>query len=237
MTGSTVPDGFEFETDNDAPAVTLRTEAGETLAEKLQAKFVATDATIASLTSRVTALEDGTGGAGWIPIGTGNDSGSGFSIDLTAGGKFPDPPLWNLVQVHMRVDLDTVGQVRMSINGDNDPVYRSGSFMMDSTIPGNSDDDNWHRGPTASSWSLAQLSTVSTGNLSLTLFHTAANPGLLNFQCVSARQSNDPSAHRNQISSGSLTTAKTASSLTFGASPGSFNSAWWWATGLRMTAP
>lgn len=241
MTGSTVPDGFITETRGDLPGVSLNgglDGSGEKLAEQIQAKFIESDARIAALTARVNALENGTGGIGWIPIATGNNSGATFPVDLTAGGKFPSPPLWNLVRVHMRVDLDEVGEVRLQINGENDQVYRSGSSMLDSVVPANTDPANWHR-EAQPTWSIAHLSTISTGNLVLTLFHTAANPGLLNFQCLSSRHSSDASVHRHTFASGQVTTAKTLTSLLFrtGAGATSFVNAWWWAEGLRMEPP
>lgn len=232
---STPTQGFPYPVPNDIPDVPSDIRA---LAEALDTKISDLDATISDLQSRTAALEDGTGGAGWIPIATGSDSGSTFSVDLTAGGKFPSPPLWNLVRVHMRADLDAAGEIRLQINGDGDSVYRSGAAMFDAESPANSDPSNWHRfdQPT---WSIAHLSTISTGNLILTLFHTAANPGLINFQCTSARQSDDANVHRQTIASGSLTSAKTPTSLLFrtGAGATEYVDAWWWAEGLRMVPP
>jgi len=242
MMPQTVPDGFEFEQfPTDEPGRTLHGgHAGDSpiLAEQIQSKFVTTDSQLADLSARVAALEDGTGGAGWIPIISGSNSGASFSIDLTAGGKFPSPPLWSVVQIYMRVDLDAAGEVRMSINGENNNTYRSGSFMLDSQIPAVSDNENWHRNA-ATSWSIAQMSTISTGNIALTLFHTSVNPGLINFQAFSSRHSDNDSFHRNQMASGSIEAAKTLQNLVIatGAGATSFVNCWWWATGLRMVHP
>jgi hypothetical protein len=242
MMPQTVPDGFEFEQfPTDEPGRTLHGgHAGDSpiLAEQIQAKFVTTDSQLSDLSARVAALEDGTGGVGWIPIARGSSSGASFSIDMTAGGKYPSPPLWDAVRVYARVDLDAVGEVRMSINGENDNVYRSGSYMIDSEVPSTFDGENWHR-EAASSWSLAQLSTISTGNLALTLFHTDVNPGLINFQCFASRHSETNTFHRNQMSSGGITVAKTLQSLVFATGNGAstFVNCWWKAEGLRMVAP
>lgn len=242
MMPQTVPDGFEFERfPTDEPGRTLHGgHAGNSpiLAEQIQEKFVGVDAQLADMAARLAALEDGTGGAGWIPITSGSNSGASFSIDLTAAGKFPSPPLWSVVQIHMRVDLDAVGEVRMSINGENNNTYRSGSFMIDSEVPSTFDGENWHR-EDATSWSLAQLSTISTGNINLTLFHASVNPGLINFQCFASRHSEDGTFHRNQMSSGSIEAAKTLQNLVFATGNGatSFVNCWWWATGLRMVHP
>src|SRR5690606_39837783 len=106
----------------------------------------------------------------------------------------PSPPLWSDDQIYMRVDLDAAGEVRMSINGENNNTYRSGSFMMDSQIPAVSDNENWHRNA-ATSWSIAQMSTISTGNIALTLFHTSVNPGLINFQALDRKSTRLNSSH------------------------------------------
>lgn len=235
MTGSTVPDGFVYEENNDVPAVTLRREAtGETLAEQVQAKFVTADASISDLTARVSALEDGTGGVGWIPISTGNTSGDDFTLDLTAGGKFPDPPLWNVIKVFMRADLDAAGYVECRINGDSDAVYRSSGLPFDGQ--GNVDSqDSWYF-DTGLAWRIGHLSSVSTGTLEMTIFNADSNPGLFGFQCTSGRESDDDSAHRYTIAHGSTIATKTISSLFFQPSAGaaSFVNAWWDVAGLRV---
>jgi hypothetical protein len=237
---STSPDNFPFEVVGDQPGISLHGGLSGTediLAEVVQDKFVTTDTTLSDLTARVTALETGTGGAGWIPIDFGSDSGASFSIDLTAGGKFPSPPLWNMVRFHMRVDLDAVGTVSCRVNGDADSVYTAGSSVVDAE--NNFDAVNWYF-PGSSSWRIAHLSTISTGNLILTLFRTDANPGLISFQCESARMSStDGSVHRRTHAWGALTSAKTLSSMQFFAVDGamSFVNAVWWAEGLRMEHP
>lgn len=235
---STTPDGFEFESLDDEPGRTLhggRHGNSPILAEQIQKKFTSTDAQLADLTARVAAIESGTGGSGWIPIATGNSSGASFTVDLTSGGKFPSPPLWNLVQIYMRVDLTAPARILCRVNGDNDLVYRSGAAMFDSVVPANSDADNWHAAAERA-WIIAQGSTISTGNLSFTLFHSAVNPGLLSFQCTAARQSDDPSVHRHMLASGAITSGgKTANTLQFLVDGSEeFVNAWWWATGLRM---
>lgn len=231
---STPTQGFPYPVPNDPPDVPSDIRA---LAEALDTKITADDATIADLATRVAALEDGTGGVGWIPIATGSSSGTSFTIDLTDGGRFPDPPLWNMVQVDMRVDLSDVGGVAMRFSGETSNIYRSGSFQVDSA--NNFDTENWHL-TNANHWRIAHLSTISTGVLSLKLFHTAANPGLIPFQCKSSRQSDDPSVQRHTIASGSLiSTGVTVSSLQFLPTAGAtnINNAWWWATGLRTVHP
>lgn len=237
MTGSTVPDGFMFETNSDAPGVSLRAEAGTTLAEQIQAKFAASDAAQASLADRVAALENGTGGAGWIPISEGTSSGASFTVDLTAGGKFPSPPSWTRINIFMRVDLSAVGNVHVRINGDSDAVYRHGSAMIDSEIPASFDSENW-ASSSSTSWAVGQMSMISTGVIDMDIFHAHAAPGLMSFQSRASRQSDDGTFHRHVLASGSLTAAKTATSLVFYPSGATtFETAWWRAIGLRMAHP
>lgn len=239
MTGSTVPDGFITETRGDLPGVSLNgglDGSGEKLAEQIQAKFIESDARIAALTARVNALENGTGGIGWVPISHGVIAADTFDIDLTADGKYASPPLWSMVRIGMRYDLDATGAVNLRINGDNDNVYRSGSTMVDAA--NNFDDENWFH-DTATFWRIAHGSTISTNNLELVLFSMGHNPGLINFQCSSARQSSSATTYRHTLASGALLTGKTASHLQFltGLGASTFVNAWWWAEGLRMDAP
>lgn len=231
---STVPQGFPYPVPNDTPDVPRDVRA---LAEALDTKLTALDSAISDLQTRATALEDGTGGSGMIAIGTGNNSGSDFTIDLTAGGKFPSPPLWNLVKIYMRFDLNATGYVECRINGDSDAVYRSSGLPIDA-LGNNDSQDGWHFDD-GLAWRIGHGGTVSTNNLDFTIYHTAANPGLLNFQATSGRQSDDPSAHRYTISHGSLISTKTASSLFFQPVSGAstFVNAWWWAFGMRMEHP
>ncbi|MEU5156741.1 hypothetical protein [Glycomyces sp. NPDC021274] len=242
MTGSTVPDGFITESTDDLPGVSLNgglDGSGTKLPEQIQTKFIATDAAITDLMDRVAALESGSGGIGWIPIGSGTASGATFSIDLTDGGRFPNPPLWDEVRVSMRVDMSgSDDEVRCRVNNDSDLVYRSGSFTMDSQVPAVSDADNWHY-PTASqsAWAIAKLGTISTNLIDLRIFHTGVSSSLLAFQAFSSRQSDSSSTHRNWMASGSLTSGKTATSLTFLAPASTFSTVYWWAEGLRMVAP
>lgn len=232
---TTQTQGFPHPVPGDPPDVPTDIRA---LAEALDTKISALDATISDLQSRTTALEDGTGGAGWIPIAQGTDSGDTFVVDLTAGGKFPDPPLWTVVKVYARVDLSEAEDVLCRINGDTDAVYTSGSAMLDSNQPADSDDSNWWF-PDNTVWSIGHLSTISTGVLDFQLIHAHADPGLMSFQCLTSRQSStDRSVHRHTIASGSLLAAKTATSLEFIAnSTATFVNVYWRALGLRMTHP
>jgi hypothetical protein len=237
----TVPDGFEFERPTgDEPGRTLTGgQAGLSpiLAEQVQAKVSDTDATLAALASRVAALEDGTGGVGWMPIAAGQNNGATFSIDLTAGGKYPTPPRWDTVKVHMRYHLTAVQRVLLRINGDSDSVYRSGWTALDAE--GNIDVPESGFEATGTSWSIGWGSTFSTNNLEFTLFHAFADPGLVNFQCTSVRQSTNATSHRYTVASGALASGgKTPNSLQFLVTGGaSFNQSWWSAQGLRMVHP
>lgn len=243
MVAFTTPDGFPIETAADRPLVTLSggPTGGESplLAEVVQAKVSTFDASIASLAARVAALEDGTGGVGWIPIATAHESGSNFSIDLTAGGKFPDPPQWSMVRVHMRLDLTAAEFVSMRVNSDSSSIYRSGVVPIRSDAAFGAESTHLDG---VSRWAIGRAATVSTNNLELLLFHTAGS-NLLNFQCTSTRQSGSDVAHGFNLGWGSLTSgALNPSSLQFfcGASPASgeeFTDAWYWAEALRMEHP
>jgi len=209
------------------------------LAEDVETQLARMDNSAADLADRVAALESGTGGVGWMPIGSGTASGASFSIDLTAAGKYPSPPLWDEVRVSMRMDLSTDSYVNCRINGDSDLVYRSGSFVMDSTVPAASDAENWHF-PTGDqgAWVIARLATISTNVIDLRIFHTGASASLMAFQSQFSRQSDSSTTHRHGIAHGSLTTGKTATSLTFlPSSPNTFTNVYWWAEGLRLVAP
>lgn len=239
MPAFTQPDGFIFEEPGDQPGISLTGgEFGteEILAEQIQEKFQTLDAAAASLASRVTAIENGTGGIGWIPIATGGGAGSDFTVDLTDGGRFPDPPLWNLVQLNMRFGLDDAGSVNLQINGESVGLYRSGYWMMDSDGP-NPEIPFWAE---QNSWRIARSGVFSTNNLVFTLFHTAADPGLLNFQCSFNQEGASGNTHRQGMASGALTAeGRTVSSLRLFTAGGAsqFDNTAWWALGLRMEHP
>jgi hypothetical protein len=237
----------------ETPVYGLRTpDPGETpnvpldmqeLAEDVEAELERIDTTAADLVDRVTALETGAGGIGWIPITSGSGSGTPINIDMTDGGRFPSPPAWDCIKLQMRFDLDAEGNINLRINGDSDAVYRSGGGAIDSlgTIPVTTP---WHfpnggGNPFAGSWRIAHGATVTSNNMELTLFHTGPSPSLIGFQCTAGRQSDAASSHRYSYAHGSLNSAKTLSSLSFILSNGatSFTDAWWWVEGLRMTHP
>lgn len=209
------------------------------LADAVDTELTRVDADAAALAVRVAALESGTGGVGWIPIGKGTAAGATFTIDLTAAGKFPNPPLWDEVRVGMRVDMSgSDDEVRCRINNESDLVYRSGGFTMDSQVPAVSDADNWHYATgNATAFVIAKLGTISTNLIDLRLFHTGSSSSLISFQSFSSRQSDSSGTHRNTMAAGALTTGKTATSLTFIAPSSTFANVFWWAQGLRSVAP
>lgn len=211
------------------------------LAEAVETEIIRVDDNISDLDERLTAIETGHGpfqSASWRPIATGTTgSVDSFQIDLTDDGRFTTPPRWNLVRVYMRFDLNDSGggtaRVNMQINGDNSPSYNSGFITYDAD--GNLDLTS-HLSD-GGSWRIAHGATISTNNLILTLFHTASDPGLINFQCESARHSSGSNVHRRTFAWGALgsggLTPEFLSFETFGGADG-FNNAWWWAEGARF---
>lgn len=124
MTGSTVPDGFTYETNADIPAVTLRAEAGETLAEQVQEKFVSTDSSIGDLDSRVGTIES-QGAPSWVRIQQGTVADvSTFVINGIPTG------------VYSRVRLSLFGNatlalpIRIRFNDDNTASMHQSSLLV-----------------------------------------------------------------------------------------------------------
>jgi hypothetical protein len=239
VTGSTVPDGFITEVRGDLPGISLNgglDGSGEKLPEQIQAKFITTDATLASLSDRLDAIENGTGGVGWIPIAFGSaPAGHSFSVDLTDGGRFPSPPLWGAVRVTMRLDLTAADLVVCRVNGDSDAVYQSGGAMIasDGVL-----EEAFHY--TANTvWALGRTATAGTNNLEMTIFNADVNPGLLGFQATISRQSSSPGVHQYGVATGATTSGgKTLTSLLFmGNASTDFVNAWWIAEGLRTVHP
>lgn len=245
MMPQTVPDGFEFEQfPGDEPGRTLHGgHAGDSpiLAEQVQAKFIDVDAQLAAYEARIAAIENGTGGVGWIPITSGSSSGSSFTVDLTDGGRFPSPPLWSEVRVSMKIDLSAAAYVNARVNGDNDlgVGYRSGSFTMDSVVPANSEDENWHfPSGNQGAWVIGRCATISTNVIDFRVYHADSNPGLLSFQSIFNRQSDDPQVHRAGVAWGAITASRTLTSLVFlPSSPVTIVNAYWKAEGLRLVPP
>jgi len=236
MGGTTVPDGFKYETNADVPGVSQRAEAGTTLAEQVQAKFSTTDSSLASLEDRIAALENGTGGAGWIVIGSGSaPAGHDFTVDLTDGGRFPSPPAWNQIEVRMRLDLTADDMVLCRINGDSDSVYRSSMYSMDGTgasvNPSHSTPNNV--------WIIARTATAGTNSINFKMFSSDFNPGLHTFQSEFTRESDTSTASKIGQAHGSLISGgKTVTSLQFlGNSTTDFVNCWWTAIGLRLAHP
>lgn len=236
MGGTTVPDGFKYEDINDPPGVSQRAEAGTTLAEQVQAKFLTTDASLSTLEDRVAALEGGTGGSGWVVIGSGSaPAGHDFVIDLTDGGRFPEPPLWNQIEVRMRLDLTEENLVLCRINSDSSAVYRSGGYTVDAD---GVVEQPWSY--TANTvWAIGRTATAGTNSLIFRLFASDFDPGLHTFQSTFTRESDSSSVNQIGHAHGSIMSGgMTVSSLQFlGNATADFVNCWWTATGLRLTHP
>lgn len=242
--------GLPFEKPGDQPGISLHGgQAGgaDILAEAVETELGRVDTTTADLQTQITglqgeiaALRDGTDGLGWIFIDKGQHTGGNFTIDVTAGGKF-DPAEFSLIRWHARFDLDAAGgsHVRCRINGDDTAgLHRTGSLVYDAA--GSLDITDHIVG---TQWKLAWGSTISVSTLMMQIWHTAVNPGLLSYQCYGTRHSDDPSVHRWNVSWGSLTAARTLSSLRIFAATAAdggldqFTDIWWWLEGLRTDLP
>lgn len=236
MGGTTVPDGFKFEDKNDPPGFSQRAEAGTTLAEQVQAKFLTTDSSIADLTNRVAALEGGTGGSGWVVIDSGSaPAGHSFVIDLTDGGRFPNPPAWNQIEVRMRMDLTAEDLVVCRLNSDASAVYRSGGYSVDGA---GAVEQPWNY--TANTvWAIARTATAGTNSVIFRLFSSDFAPGLHTFQSTFSRESDSSSVNQIGHGHGSLMSGgMTISSIQFlGNASTDFVNCWWTATGLRLEHP
>lgn len=242
--------GFPFEKTGDQPGHSVHGGQSGTdpiLAEAVETELERVDSTASDLQAQVTALQAevdamkaGELGIGWTLIAKGNHSGGTFSIDVTDGGRF-DPAEFSLIRLHARYDLDGGAEsyVYCQVNGDSTAgLHRTGGIVWDAD--GNQD-VTFHQ--VAQSWRLAYGSTISTGNFTLQIFHTAVDPGLLNYQAYGTRQSDTSNVHRWTTAWGSLTAARTLSSLqmfaetTGGGGSDQFTNIWWWLEGFRTDNP
>lgn len=218
---------------NDVPDVAADMQ---NLAEDVEDELARIDSTATGLEERLTALETGTGGAGLIFIGNGSaPAGKSFVIDLTAGGKFPSPPLWNQIKVFMRVDLTAADLVLCRINSDADTVYRSGGYTVDAA---GAVEDPWAYSA-ISAWGVARCGTAGTNTIEFTLFASDFAPGLHAFQSTFTRESDSTSVNQVGQGHGSLMSGgKTVTSLEFrGNASTDFVNAWWTAMGVRTAHP
>lgn len=235
----TSPDLFEFETPDEESGRTLHggiLGTSPILAEQVQAKFADVDAAHTDLAARVSALENGTGGAGWIVIGSGSaPAGHSFTIDLTDGGRFPNPPLWNQVEVRMRMDMTAADLVVCRINADSSAVYRSGGYTVDGD--GNVEEPWSYTANTV--WAVARTATAGTNSMVFRLFASDFDPGLMTFQSAFTRESDSSSVNQIGHGHGSLMSGgMTVSSIQFlGNAATDFVNCWWTATGLRLAHP
>jgi hypothetical protein len=206
------------------------------LAEDIETELVRIDDAAADLADRVTALESGTGGSGWIVIGSGSaPAGHSFTIDLTDGGRFPSPPLWNQIEVRMRLDLTEENLVLARINSDASAVYRSGGYTVDGAGVA---EEPWSY--TANTvWAIGRTGTAGTNSLIFRLFASDFAPGLHTFQSTFSRESDSSSVNQIGHGHGSLMSGgMTITSLQFlGNSTADFVNCWWTATGLRLEHP
>lgn len=206
------------------------------LAEDVEAELERIDNAGADLADRITALEDGTGGSGWIVIGSGSaPAGHSFTIDLTDGGRFPSPPLWNQIEIRMRMDMTAADLVVCRINSDATAVYRSGGYTVDGA---GVVEEPWSY--TANTvWAVARTGTAGTNSMVFRLFASDFDPGLHTFQSTFTRESDSSSV--NQVGHGhgsTMSGGMTVSSLQFlGNSTTDFVNCWWTATGLRLEHP
>lgn len=223
---------FPYPTKDDQPDPPADIRA---LAEALDANITASAAAVASLTDRVAALEDGTGGSGWVVIDSGSaPAGHSFTIDLTADGKFPSPPAWNQIQVLMRLDMTAPDLVLCRVNGDSDSVYRSGGAQINST---GTVEEPWHYAGN-NTWAIGRTATTGTNSCTFTMYASDFNPGLMTFQSTMTRESDTDTAHEYGVAHGSLTAGKTVTSLEFlGNTTTDFVNCWWTAMGLRLEHP
>lgn len=207
----------------------------QNLAEDVEGELERIDASAQSLADRVTALESGVGGAGWVVIGSGSaPAGHSFTIDLTGGGKFPSPPLWNQVEIHMRIDLTEEDLVVARINSDAAAIYRSSGYSVDG---GGVLEQPWHYDANTV-WPIARTATAGTNMIHLRLFTTDVNPGLHEFLSTFSRESASSSVNQIGHAHGSTTAGRTLTSLYIaGNAATDIVNCWWTATGLRLAHP
>lgn len=216
--------GLPFEAPGDLPGHTLDggpVGAEPILAEAVEAELSRIDSDVADLQAEVAR--------GWIPIGSGEEL-SNFTIDLTAGGKFP-AGTFSLIRVYLRGSLTVDGvRIQVRVNGDTTPELHLRSWMvhrMDTGALVESGAD------AVTSWPVGLWSTGASCNSRITIYRTDVS-SILSFDAVGYRASSGNTLRYRMQSNGHLAAARLLSSLQVFPFTGSIARCFWWAEGFRV---
>lgn len=219
---STPTYGLPFEAPGDLPGHTL--DGGPVgdqpiLAEAVEAELSRIDGDVADLKAEVAR--------GWTPIGSGNES-SNFTIDLTAGGKFP-AGTFELIRVHMRGSLTVDGvRIQVRVNADNTAgLHRHARWVWNAD--GSSLADSTAFDGTA--WPVAEWSTANVGLAEFTIFRTNVSSQL--GYVTQGYRGGGTGVRRLFLAGGDLVSSRLLNSLQVFPVSGQVATCFWWAEGYR----
>ena len=218
---STPTYGLPFEAPGDLPGHTL--DGGPVgdqpiLAEAVESELLRIDGDVADLQAEVAR--------GWTPIGSGNES-SNFTIDLTAGGKFP-AGTFEVMRLYMRGSLSTDGTlVQVRVNSDTTSGMHRAGWMIFTPSTGATEGDVRD----ATSWPVAQWSTANVGLAEVTIFNTHISTQL--GYRANGYRGGSTSARRVFEAGGDLLNSRLINSLQVFPFTGGITACRWWVEGFR----
>src|SRR5690554_3478008 len=166
-------------------------------------------------------------GRGWVPIGFGEEN-SNFTIDLTAGGKFP-AGTFALIRVHMRGSLTVDGvRIQVRVNADNTAgLHRHARWVWNSNDSSLADSSSFD----GTAWPVAEWSTANVGLAEFTIFRTDATSQL--DYVTQGYRGGGTGVRRLFLAGGDLSTSRLLNSLQVFPVSGAVATCRWWAEGYR----
>jgi hypothetical protein len=220
----TIPDGFPFEAPGDQPLHSLTGGSSGTdliLAEELQTKWTALQASLTSITDRLDALEVIASATRWRHINSDTRVGASFVVTIPAG--------YERLRLRIVYDQAGPGTVHLRINDDSTSGNHIWGFLAIDTDTGAVDLAD-HSGTTGINWKIGDASTVESNNVMVEIWPTdgSHNPS---FVAQGHRNSTTAGSHQMQFAGGKYLGDVVVSSIRIQPITEVFVSARWWLEG------
>jgi hypothetical protein len=219
--------GLEYEAPAELPGRTLTGEdASPILAEAVEDELERIDAAI-----QVAADAAAEAALGWTPIGSGTHTGDAFSIDVTAGGKWP-AGTFGLMRLHMRGQLADTAWPTLGLNGIGDAGSHRRGYILRRASDGAVEEADFDD---TTVWRIGNWASAITGStLTCTLYGTDGL-NLVSFDSFSSRQSGASATHIEGRFWGRHNSTVLVSSLRVGTTSPvtTYDALQWWLEGYR----
>ena len=171
-------------------------------------------------------------GRGWVPIDSGEEDGN-FTIDLTAGGKFP-AGTFSLIRIYFRGSTSADGvRVQARVNEDTTPELHLRAWQVVNTNSGAIVDSLEGNNPDVTSWPFAYWSSAASCNAQMLIYRTDV-PSILSMEATSYRAASGANARHIGTFRGHLAEPRLLHSLRIFPFTGVINDCLWWAEGFRV---